>query len=303
MDTMELIEPGQRIQLRVMMSYLPGSTWWSQVDATSTPNGTVVTHSGGDWQDPVGQINYVTKKDDRDCFRALVSALTSDQAQGGIPADALVYVDVRGVDGWKADFAEFCWVRDEQFSAQYARDFVGFDDWHLAQLYAQARQLSDLYRPREKALSATFHATWHELREDRDQLEQLREKTFAQIVDYLSLGGREDFWNAMIDSVHRMAETARSRRRSAEESRAEELAPIREFAKRAHYPDAGGGSTIGNALRFNGLVEYIESYFKQTGRYPAGRHIVPYKSSLSSGGRSPATSKMEVLFPNYPDCP
>jgi hypothetical protein len=295
----------RRIELYVMADYPPGSYSWSRVEAAaSTSDGTTVTYICGDQNDKKGQVLYAVKEETSDCFRGLVSALTDDDAEGGIDASALDHVKVTWLDGWKADFAKFCWVCDSEFDAPLALDFIGFDDWHLEQLYAHACHLSDLYKSREKAWSPAFYDSYWRLRDDRDQVDDLREKTLPEIVRHMGLDGRCDFWEVMVSAVHSMANRVRSERKAADEKRAIELAPILAFAKRAHYPRVGGAlAGIGNGLRSKGVVEYVESYMKRTGRYPTGPHIVPYQTGLSSAGSrtSPPTSTMEVLFPNDPD--
>jgi hypothetical protein len=218
---------------------------------------------------------------------------------GGIPAEVIDEVRVLGLEGWRADFAKFCWVRDESAYAVLGRDFVDFDDWHLKRIYRRAGTLSDLYKDKNRVANPVFYDSFWRLCEDRDAVEALRKQKLPEIVQYLDLMGRPDFWDTLLTKVHDLAVEAHFEAEIKARKRALELAPIRAYAQRALYQKVGGPLPgIGNGLRFNGIVDYVESYLKRTGKYPVGRHTVLYSSTIVNNRVQPATSRLDVQFPN-----
>ena len=289
----------KRIELAVLTSNAPGSMWWSRLEAVASPRGTTITDIVGDgWEDSPGEVMLVRTASTSDCFRGLVSVLAADDTEGGIPANVIDEVRVLGLEGWQADFAKFCWVRDDTF-ALLGRDFVDFDDWHLERIYSQAGALSDLYKVREKAANPVFHGSFWQLHEDRDETEEFAHQKLPDIVRSLNLTGRPDFWEALLLKVHDLAVQRRSEAEAAAKRRALELAPIRAYAQRANYQRVGGAwAGLGNALIRNGIIEYIESYLKRTGKYPAGRHTVSYSGGITNNRVQPSKRTLEVQFPD-----
>jgi hypothetical protein len=297
---MDVDKREERIELAVSSSFAPGLTWWSRLEAVASGGVTTITDTVGEgWEDSPGEVRSVRTASTSDCFRGLVSLLTADDAEGGIPVGVIDDVRVFGLEGWKADFAKFCWVRDEENFPLLGRDFVDFDDWHLEHLFKQAGALSDLYKIRNKVAKPAFYDSfWRLVREDRDDVEALADRKLSDIVKYLNLLGRPDFWDAMVITVHDLAERARSDAETANKRREAQLAPIRAYAERAQYQQISGPMQgLGNALISNGIVEYVEAYLKQTAKYPVGRHTVLCSSGISGNRALPRTRAVEVDFP------
>jgi hypothetical protein len=290
------------IELSVMSNDAPGRMWWSRVTAVATSAGTTVTDTVADnpqysWP----EVMLVRTTPEPDCFRGLVSVL-ADDADGGIPASVIDDVCAFGLEGWRADFAKFCWVRDYQDYPLLGRDFVDFDDWHLEHIYQQAGALSDLYKPRKKALRPSFHDAFWQMRGDCGDIEALANKRLSQIAQGLNLTGQSDFWATLVGRVHDLATQARSEEEAAAKKLAAERAPILAYADHAIWQRVSGGGalgwSLGNGLRRSGIVEYIQSYLKSTGTYPVGRHTVPYFSRIENFSRpSPPIATVEVQFP------
>jgi hypothetical protein len=290
----------KRIELRVLANPLPGYMWWARLEAIASLGGTTITNIfGNGYEDSPGDVMFVRTASTSDCFRGLVSVLAADDAEGGIPAEVIDDVDVLGLEGWQADFAKFCWVRDESTSAILGRDFIDFDDWHLERIYGQAGALSDLYRKRERAANPVFYDSFWRLCGDRHAVGALTDRKFPDIVRQLNLIGRPYFWDALLSKVHDLAVKAKFEAEVQAKKRALELAPIRAYAQRAIYQKIGGSlAGIGNALRFNGIVDYVESYLKRTDKYPVGRHTVLYSSTIRNNRVQAPRSTLEVQFPD-----
>jgi hypothetical protein len=289
-----------RMKLSVVFNGAPGGQWWAQLEAVSSGEGTTLTDTGGEGRlGDNGEVYLVRHESSSDCFRALVSALTAEDAEGGIPAAALGEVIVEGLTGWRADFAQFCWVRDDDFQP-LGRLFADFDDWHLQRIYGLAGALTDLYKSSFKAQNPEFYESfWRLVNEDEDEVDGLTGKTLADIVGHLDLSGRADFWDQLLCKVHDLAEGARAEADSAAEARAAYLSPIQAYAKRAVYQRVGGVLPgMGNAIRFNAVVEYVETCIRRTGEYPVGKHTVKHSSTIQNGRAGPPTNSMEVHFPD-----
>ena len=128
----------------------------------------------------------------------------------------------------------------------------------------------------------------------------LRDQKLPDILRQLNLIGHPDFWDALLSKVHDLAVQAKFEAEVQAQKRALELAPIRAYAQGAIYQKKFGGSLagIGNALSFNGIVDYVESYLKRTGKYPVGRHTVLYSSTIRNDRVQAPTSTLEVQFPD-----
>ena len=117
----------KRIELAVLANTAPGSTWWSRLEVVASRGATTITNIVGEGcEDSPGEVTLVRTASTSDCFRGLVSLLTADDAEGGIPAAVIGEVRVVGLEGWKADFSMFCWVRDGDNFPPLGRDFVRF---------------------------------------------------------------------------------------------------------------------------------------------------------------------------------
>ena len=297
---MDVDEREKRIELAMLANPAPGLRLWSRLEAVASGGVTTITDTVGEgWEDSPGEVILAKSASTSDCFRGLVSLLTAENAEGGIPARVIDDVRVFGLEGWRADFAKFCWVRDEDNFTLLGRDFVDFDDWHLERIYSQAGALSDLYRTRNRVAKPAFYDSfWRLVSEDLDDVEALAGRKLSDIVQHLNLLGRPDFWDAMVITVHDLAERARSEAETAKKRREAQLAPIRAYAERTRYLKMSGPMHgLGNALIFNGIVEYIEAYLKQTGKYPVGRHTVLCSSDFSGNRALPRTRAVEVDFP------
>jgi len=290
----------KRIELQVLANPAPGYLWWARLEAIASLGGTTITNIfGNGYEDSPGDVMFVRTASTSDCFRGLVSVLAADDAEGGIPAEVIDDVRVLGLEGWQADFATFCWVRDESTFAILGRDFVDFDDWHVERIYEKAGILSDLYRKRNRVANPVFYDSFKRLYEDPGAVGALRDQKLPDIVRQLNLIGHPDFWNALLSKVHDLAVQAKFEAEVQAKKRALELAPIRAYAHRAFYQKIGGHlAGIGNALRFNGIVDYVESYLKRTGKYPIGRHTVLYSSTISNNRVQAPKSTLEVQFPD-----
>ena len=288
----------KRIELRVLANPAPGSMWWSRLEAVASPRGTTITNTVGEgWEASAGDVMFVRTASTSDCFRGLISVLAADDAEGGIPAGVIDEVRVVGLEGWQADFAKFCWVRDESAFAILGRDFVDFDDWHLERIYRQSGTLSDLYKERNRVTNPVFYDSFWRLCEDRDAVEALRDQQLAEIVGHLDLMGHPDFWDALLAKVHDLAVEAESEAELQAKKRALQLGSIRAYAQRALYQKVAGPlSDIGNRLRFNGIVDYIEAHLTRTGKYPVGRHTVLYSNGIINNRVQPPTNTLEVQF-------
>ena len=122
---MNAVTSEKRIELRVLANPLPGYMWWARLEAVGSPRGTTVTNiASNPWEDSPGDVMFVKTANTSDCFRGLVSVLAADDAEGGIPAEVIDDVDVLGLEGWQADFAKFCWVRDEFTFPILGPDFI-----------------------------------------------------------------------------------------------------------------------------------------------------------------------------------
>ena len=197
------------------------------------------------------------------------------------------------------DFAKFCWVRDESTFPILGPDFIDFDDWHLERIYEKAGALSDLYRKRNRVANPIFYDSFWRLYEDRAAVRALRDQKLPDILRQFKLIGHPDFWDSLLSKVHDLAVQAKFEAEVQAKKRALELAPIRAYARRAIYRKLGGSlAGIGNALRFNGIVDYVESHLKRTGKYPVGRHRVLYSSTIGNNRVQAPTSTLEVQFPD-----
>jgi len=127
----------------------------------------------------------------------------------------------------------------------------------------------------------------------------LRDQKLPDILRQFKLIGHPDFWDSLLSKVHDLAVQAKFEAEVQAKKRALELAPIRAYARRAIYRKLGGSlAGIGNALRFNGIVDYVESHLKRTGKYPVGRHTVLYSSTISNNRVQAPKSTLEVQFPD-----
>jgi len=108
----------KRIELAVSANTAPGFMWWSRLEGVASRGGTTITNIvGKGWKDPPGEVMLVRTANTSDCFRGLVSLLTADDAEGGIPAEVIEEVRVFGLvrDGVLSQHAVLPWEDGEEY--------------------------------------------------------------------------------------------------------------------------------------------------------------------------------------------
>ena len=118
----------KRIELAVSANTAPGFMWWSRLEGVASRGGTTITNIvGKGWKDPPGEVMLVRTANTSDCFRGLVSLLTADDAEGGIPAEVIEEVRVFGLvrDGVLSQHAVLPWEDEARIWQNTNRCGVG----------------------------------------------------------------------------------------------------------------------------------------------------------------------------------
>ena len=108
----------KRIELAVSANTAPGFMRWSRLEGVASRGGTTITNIvGKGWKDPPGEVMLVRTANTSDCFRGLVSLLTADDAECGIPAEVIEEVRVFGLvrDGVLSQHAVLPWEDGEEY--------------------------------------------------------------------------------------------------------------------------------------------------------------------------------------------
>ena len=143
------------ILLECIFSSGPGQTWVAQVRSNYRGGDTLVQMIDPDEDDQIMWEKTVLSSSN---YAGLVSVLVDPSTEGGVPADAMNEVKIRGITGWKADFLFLCWCRDENNSGAIPMHLAGFSNAQLEDLHSRTDCFRDLLRQTE--LRGQVYGRW-----------------------------------------------------------------------------------------------------------------------------------------------
>ncbi|MDE2333581.1 MAG: hypothetical protein KGK10_03495 [Rhodospirillales bacterium] len=187
----------------------PGLAWWAEVEAREEAEGTIVIERSwgeGETRPERGEETVVPEPD---CFTGLIRVLTNQERRIGIPVQVGDRIVVEGLTGWMADFAQLCWIRDEENWPPISDDFAAFSEEQLRRIYRKAGTLTGLYRglfrPRGWETKRTFHRTFWIIREALQDLPELSGLSLYAAAKQLGVADKDEVWPALVHEVKKLA--------------------------------------------------------------------------------------------------
>ena len=225
-------------------------------------------------------------------YAGLVSVLVDPSTEGGVPADAMNEVKIRGITGWKADFLFLCWCRDENNSGAIPMHLAGFSNAQLEDLHSRTDCFRDLLRQTE------LRGQVDQMIESLDEINGSDGPSLWKVAAQLDLPSSENFWQCLHDKLVAMAGAEAEQKAAEADRRKVERAPFVDYANQVSLPTTTGPfARIGNAIKHRALVDHIEHFYNTNGAMPRGLQTISYSCPPGSNFTfSPGT--IDVMFPD-----
>jgi hypothetical protein len=197
---------------------------------------------------------------------------------------------VTGTTHWQKMYLLLCFGQEHESTTNLGRQFSALSVEQKKDIFGRLESIDDL----KTFVEECWDYLW--LETDEGTLEDVK-----SIIRHLEIKTKRNIWKIFKEKVGEEHKKIALDDEEYAEQREVQLTPYKEYAKRASYRVLSNPSIAAamfNSYMMQGIVDYIEAYYKKHNNYPRGKHTV---KRLASGSWLDTNKRFEDETVEFPD--